>query len=148
MLTVSEAPIDASALLRAFEAKADGAGAIVTFTGHVRPVAAGGTVETLHLQAYPAMTEAGIQSAISDAQARWPISHVCVVHRTGDMQPGDAIVFIAAASAHRRAAFEAADFLMDYLKTKAVFWKREDTDQGPQWIEPRNEDYEDAARWE
>ena len=83
----------------------------------------------------------------SHSRERWPISELCVVHRTGEMKPGETIVFVAAASAHRRAAFEAADFLMDYLKTKAVFWKREDTEKGPAWIEPREEDYKDASRW-
>ncbi|MEL6860414.1 MAG: molybdenum cofactor biosynthesis protein MoaE [Pseudomonadota bacterium] len=148
MLTVSDAPIDAPALLKAFEESAGAAGAIVTFSGLVRPSASKGDVETLYLQAYPAMTESGIEAAMQETQARWSVSHLQVVHRTGEMKPGDTIVFVAAASAHRREAFEAADFLMDYLKTRAVFWKREDTAAGPQWIEPRAEDYEDAKRWD
>ena len=148
MLTVSDAPIDASALMKAFEQSAAGAGAIVTFSGLVRPSASNGAVDTLFLQAYPAMTESGIEAAMQATRERWPVSHLQVVHRTGEMKPGDTIVFVAAASAHRRQAFEAADFLMDYLKTRAVFWKREDTESGTEWIEPRAEDYQDATRWE
>ena len=148
MLRISDDPIDAGALLKAFEEKAMGAGGIVTFSGLVRPQSKAGDVQTLFLQAYPAMTEAGIEAAMSTTRQRWPVKELCVVHRTGEMKPGDTIVFVAAASAHRRAAFEAADFLMDYLKTKAVFWKREDTDHGATWIEPREEDYQDASRWD
>lgn len=148
MLKLSQEIIDAPALLRAFEQRVDGAGAIVTFSGTVRPKSASGPVNSLYLQAYPEMTEPGIKQAIETAQSRWPLTGVHVVHRIGDMLPGETIVFVAAASAHRRAAFEAADFLMDYLKTEAVFWKREDTDHGSAWIEPRANDYDDAKRWQ
>ena len=147
MLTVTEGPLNASALLNEFEKTAMGAGAIVSFTGLVRAEAAAGQVQRLYLQAYSPMTENGIQAAIDEAKARWPVPHVSVAHRVGDLVPSEAIVFVATASAHRRAAFEAADFLMDYLKTKAVFWKRETTDQGEAWIEPRADDYADAERW-
>lgn len=147
MLRISDAVIDAPALLRAFEASTGDAGAIVTFSGQVRPTASDAEVTSLFLQAYPAMTEAGIREAIEAATARWPVSEPLVVHRTGEMVPGDTIVFVAVAARHRRAAFEAADFLMDYLKTQAVFWKRENTDQGSTWIEPRSADYQDAKRW-
>ena len=93
------------------------------------------------------MTENGIAAALSAARERWPLTHVQVVHRVGDMAPKETIVFVATASKHRRAAFEAADFLMDYLKTEAVFWKRESTPDQTTWIEPREEDYSDASRW-
>ena len=93
------------------------------------------------------MTERGIEKAMTEAEARWPLMAIKVIHRTGEMAPGEAIVFVATASAHRRAAFEAADFLMDYLKTEAVFWKKEATPEGEHWIEPRSQDYEDRARW-
>lgn len=147
MLKVSDEPIEASALLETFEKEAAGAGAIVSFSGLVRSEAGEASVDHLFLQAYSPMTENGIQAAMDDARARWPISHACVHHRVGEMKAGETIVFVATASAHRRAAFEAADFLMDYLKTKAVFWKREITNQGEAWIEPRAADYEDAERW-
>ena len=147
MLRVSADPIDASEALKQFEQSAKGAGAIVTFSGQVRPQANSGKVETLHLQAYSPMTETGIESAINEAKTRWSIDQICVLHRIGDMAAGETIVFVATASQHRRAAFEAADFLMDYLKTEAVFWKKEGTASGDQWIEPRADDYVDAARW-
>lgn len=147
MLRVSADPIDASEALRLFEQNTGGAGAIVTFSGQVRPDAEAGRVETLHLQAYSPMTESGIETAINEAKTRWSIDRVCVLHRIGDIAPGETIVFVATASKHRRTAFDAADFLMDYLKTEAVFWKKEGTTSGDQWIEPRADDYVDAARW-
>ncbi len=144
---VSSDPIDTGSALNAFEADVNGAGAIVSFTGLVRPSSQHGDVATLHLQAYPPMTERGIEEAIAQTQKRWPLNAVKVIHRIGDMQPGDTVVFVAAAAKHRRDAFEAADFLMDYLKTNAVFWKKEITAEGEVWIEPRPEDYRDNARW-
>lgn len=146
-MVVSSEPIDPGAALNAFEASANGAGAVVSFTGLVRPSSQHGDVSTLHLQAYSPMTERGIQEAITKTQKRWPLNAVKVIHRIGDMQPGDTVVFVVAAAKHRRDAFEAADFLMDYLKTNAVFWKKEITAEGEVWIEPRPEDYRDNARW-
>ena len=101
----------------------------------------------MSLTAYSPLTENGIKAAVKAAETRWDLENVLVAHRTGDMFPGDTIVFVAAASKHRRAAFEAADFLMDYLKTEAVFWKKEITENGQAWIEPRAEDYIDKNRW-
>lgn len=147
MITLTDQPFSPSAALEAFQTKARGAGAIVSFTGLVRDHAASGAVSGLHLQAYSPMTERGIESAASEAARRWPLDAIEIIHRTGDMAPFEPIVFVAAASAHRRAAFEAADFLMDYLKTEAVFWKKETTPDGTRWIEPRAEDYADNARW-
>lgn len=147
MLRLTDQPFDAGSELRAFEAQAEGAGAVVSFTGLVRDAAASGDVTSLFLQAYSPLTERGIENAMADAETRWPLTALKVIHRTGDMKPGEAIVFVATASAHRRAAFEAADFLMDYLKTEAVFWKKEITTAGERWIEPRAEDYQDRARW-
>lgn len=147
MLSVTDQPINTGALLKAFEAEAPNAGGIVTFSGLVRPEAAQGRVKSLFLQAYTPMTENGIRDAMDTAKTRWPLEACTIVHREGEMVPGDTIVFVATASKHRRAAFEAADFLMDYLKTKAVFWKKETTDIGETWIEPRPEDYDDADRW-
>ena len=148
MILVSADEIDGPARLRAFEAEAGDAGAVVSFSGLVRPSSGQGDVKILHLQAYSPMTENGIEAAMAEAKDRWPLSNAVVVHRIGDMRPGDTIVFVATASKHRRAAFEAADFLMDYLKTKAVFWKREKTESTEVWIEPRDEDYADATRWD
>lgn len=147
MITISEASFDPGEALRAFTNETHGAGGIVSFTGHVRPGSASGTVQTLHLQAYSPMTERGIAAAVETAKSRWPLIGLRIIHRVGDMVPGDPIVFVVTAAAHRRPAFEATDFLMDYLKTKAVFWKKEIGSNGTQWIEPRPEDYSDSARW-
>lgn len=147
MLRVNSDPIDASALIKAIEADCPQSGGVVTFSGLVRPHASGGAVQSLFLQSYTPMTENGIRAAMDTAKSRWPLDACTVVHREGEMVPGDTIVFVATASKHRRAAFEAADFLMDYLKTKAVFWKKETTEAGATWIEPRVEDYDDASRW-
>ena len=142
-------PMDPSRLLGDFQSGLAIAGGIVSFSGVVRPTnGAGHSVRTLHLQAHPTLTEQGIAEARAAALARWPLEAVLVRHRVGDMAPGDTIVFVATASAHRRAAFEAADFLMDYLKTRAVFWKKEVTDRGETWHEPRGQDHAHFARWE
>ena len=147
-MVLTEAPLAAPALLTEVETAYPNAGAIVSFSGIVRPQnGAGERVTGLYLQAYSPLTERGMAAALAEALERWPLDGARIVHRIGDMGPGDTIVFVATASAHRRAAFEAADFLMDYLKTKAVFWKKETTPAGSTWIEPRSEDYADAARW-
>lgn len=148
MIRVAEEPINAPEALKAFEQELSDAGAIVSFTGQVRPQSAAGEVSALFLQAYSPMTENGIENALAEAQQRWPLAGVHILHRTGEMPAGETIVFVATASKHRRAAFEAADFLMDYLKTEAVFWKKETTSEGAVWIEPRQGDYQDAARWQ
>lgn len=148
MIRVSEEVIDAPQALSVFEHEMRDAGAIVSFTGQVRPKSATGDVSTLFLQAYSPMTENGIENALANAQQRWPLAGAHILHRTGEMRAGETIVFVATASKHRRAAFEAADFLMDYLKTQAVFWKKETTADGAAWIEPRKDDYQDAARWQ
>lgn len=135
-------------LLTQFEEDLGDAGGVVSFTGYVREQAASGTVSILHLQPHPVLTEKGISEAEETARTRWPLTACFILHRFGDMGPGEAIVMVATASRHRRAAFEAADFLMDYLKTEAVFWKKETTTNGSHWIEPRAEDYEDRKRWQ
>jgi len=147
MIALLDAPFEPAEALKSFEAEAAGAGAIVSFSGHVRPQAASGPVTSLYLQAHSPLTERGIEAAAETARERWPLTSLTILHRTGEMAPGEAIVFVATASAHRRAAFEAADYLMDYLKTEAVFWKKETGPRGEAWIEPRGEDYADRRRW-
>jgi molybdopterin synthase catalytic subunit len=148
MLEILDTPFDPSAALQQFTARASGSGAIVSFTGLVRAGAESDTVTRLHLQAYSPMTERGIQAAITRAEDQWDLTAITVMHRIGDMGPDEPIVFVAAASPHRRAAFEAVDFMMDYLKTQAIFWKKETRISGDRWIEPRAEDYNDANRWD
>ncbi len=146
MVRLQEEPFDAGALLTAFTEGRRETGAVVSFTGYVRAEA--GTVETLELDAYPGFTDTAIEAMAQEAQSRFGLQDVLVVHRTGRMGPGEAIVFVAAAAAHRRAAFEAADQLMDYLKSRAPFWKKSHGDGGGRWIEPSAQDYEDAKRWD
>ncbi|WP_298812439.1 molybdenum cofactor biosynthesis protein MoaE [uncultured Roseibium sp.] len=122
-------------------------GALVTFTGLCRDEA--GTLSALELEHYPGMAEAELTRIAEQAVQRWPLTGLTVVHRFGKIPPGENIVLVVSASAHRRAAFEAADFLMDYLKTRAPFWKKEhlvDGDSGS-WVEAKSGDEDDAARW-
>ena len=131
-----------------FVAGLDGDGAVVSFVGLARSAdAAGNAVTGLYLDSYPGMTEASLAAIADDALARFPVSAVRIVHRCGSLGPGEPIVFAAAAARHRRAAFEAADYLMDRLKTDAMFWKREDGVDGSRWIEPTDADRQDRARW-
>ena len=122
-------------------------GGVVSFTGHVRSGSTGAKVRLLQLTHYAEMTVPRIQTMAAKAAERWPLQGLLVIHRVGDMRVGKPIVLVCAASPHRRAAFEACDHAMDYLKTEAVFWKKEITETGEHWIEPRTEDYEDSNRW-
>jgi molybdopterin synthase catalytic subunit len=127
----------------------DGDGAVVSFTGLARPADSEGEAVTgLFLDSYAGMTEASLEAIARDALDRFPVSAVRVVHRCGAIGPGEAIVFAAAAAPHRRAAFDAADYLMDRLKTDATLWKREDGAAGSTWIEPNAGDRADRARWD
>ena len=123
------------------------AGAIVTFTGTVRDLADGG-LQAMTLEHYPGMTESEIEAIVATAQARWPLTAVSVIHRVGRLQPLDNIVFVGCASAHRGAAFDAANFIMDYLKTNAPFWKKEDGPGGSKWVDARDSDTAALARWQ
>lgn len=138
-------PFDPGALLTEFTRGRRETGAVVSFTGLAR--AEHGAVDTLELEAYPGFTDAAIASMAAEAVGRFQLDDLLVVHRTGPIAPGEAIVFVAVAAAHRRAAFEAADQLMDYLKSRAPFWKKSAGPGGERWIEPTARDYEDAARW-
>tara|TARA_R110002012_G_scaffold110556_2_gene255092 strand:+ start:9556 stop:10026 length:471 start_codon:yes stop_codon:yes gene_type:complete len=125
-----------------------GDGAVVAFTGLARGIGKDGSaVESLTLDWYPGMTERSMRDIAEAAAARFPVSDLVVVHRCGDLVPGETIVFVAAAAPHRRVAFEAADYLMDRLKTEAAFWKRETGPTGTRWIEPVDEDRAALARW-
>lgn len=126
---------------------AEGAGAVVSFTGLARgETREGAKVERLFLDHHPRLTEISLHDIAASA-GRFGVAAVRIVHRCGDIAPGEAIVFVAAAARHRRAAFEAVDCLMDALKTDAVFWKREDGVDGARWIEPTESDRADRARW-
>lgn len=141
---LAEEPFDPAQEIAAFTARHATAGGIVTFLGQVRD---SGGVEALELKHYGPMTLPGMAELARTAQRRWPLEGLLIVHRSGVMYPGDAIVLVAAAARHRRDAFAAADFAMDHLKSESWFWKREKTAIGWRWVEPRPEDHSDLARW-
>ena len=142
-VAVQEADFDLGAEAAALEAT--GAGAVVTFTGVVRDVAGG--LRHMELEQYPGMTLAALEAIADEAASRWPLGGVVVLHRHGRLAPGDRIMMVGTASAHRAAAFEAAAFLMDYLKSRAPFWKKEVTAEGAAWVAARDEDEVALGRW-
>lgn len=145
-VALTEAPFDPGALLSAFSVGRSEVGAVATFTGIAR--AEEGSTTTLELEAYPGFAEAEIGRIAADARTRFGLDDLMIRHRVGRIAPGEPIVFVATAAKHRRAAFEACDYLMDYLKSRAPFWKKEHGPDGARWIEPRAQDHADIARWE
>ncbi|WP_445005264.1 molybdopterin synthase catalytic subunit MoaE [Halomonas mongoliensis] len=148
MIRVQQAPFDAGDEQQALLAGRTDIGAVVCFTGLVRDFNETPEVTALTLEHYPGMTESALEAIVVEAEARWPLDGVRVIHRVGRLAPGDPIVLVAVASAHRRAAFEACDFIMDYLKTRAPFWKKEHATGGDYWVAERDSDHADASRWE
>ena len=122
-------------------------GAVASFIGTVRDVNDAAAISTLTLEHYPGMTEKALEAIVADAKTRFDIYEALVIHRVGELQPTDQIVLVVVTGAHREAAFDACRFLMDYLKTRAPFWKKEQTPDGPRWVEARASDDEAAARW-
>jgi molybdopterin synthase catalytic subunit len=122
-------------------------GAVVSFTGICRGIEGSEPIAALRLEHYPGMAEAEIKRHADEAMARWPLQGLTIIHRFGRIPPGENIVLVVTASSHRQAAFEAAEFLMDYLKTSAPFWKQEESARGKSWIEARDHDDAAAARW-
>jgi len=144
MIRVGQDDFDVAAELAALHASAGDAGAVATFTGHVR---GDDGLIALILEHYPAMTEREIAHHVDEARKKWPLLGVSVIHRVGRLVPGERIVFVAVAAAHRRAAFEACEFLMDYLKIHAPFWKQEERAGGTRWVEAKATDHDAAKRW-
>ena len=124
-----------------------GIGAVASFVGLVRDINEGSSVAAMTLEHYPGMTEKALEAIVAEARTRWDFIDALVVHRVGDLYPADQIVLVAVAGAHRGEAFAACEFIMDYLKTQAPFWKKEQTPQGARWVEARSSDDEAAARW-
>ncbi|MEW6445208.1 MAG: molybdopterin synthase catalytic subunit MoaE [Pseudomonadota bacterium] len=122
-------------------------GAVAVFLGTVRDINDDKTVSTLELEHYPGMTERALEEIEAKARMRWPLNDALIIHRVGPMRPEDQIVLVAVSSRHRHAAFEACAYIMDYLKTRAPFWKKEDTPEGPRWVDARESDFDAAARW-
>lgn len=125
----------------------EGVGAVVTFSGLVRNRSALGEVTAIELEHYPAMTEKSLRALVAEAEGRWPLLGITLIHRIGYLQAGAPIVMVAVASAHREAAFQAASFLMDFLKTRAPFWKKEWVGGVAHWVESKTSDAEAAGRW-
>lgn len=144
---VQEADFDVSAELAAMRRGNAAIGAIASFVGVVRDVNDGDTVSTMTLEHYPGMTEKSIAEIIDEAAGRWQVLDALVIHRVGTLQPTDQIVLVMVASAHRGDAFAACEFIMDYLKTRAPFWKKEMTPQGGRWVDARISDDAAAERW-
>jgi molybdopterin synthase catalytic subunit len=143
-VSVQEADFDAGAEIAALGADDGGAGAVASFVGLVR---GDGGLAAMTLEHYPAMTEKALAEIVAQARARWQLRRVRVVHRVGRLLPGARIVFVGVSSAHRGDAFAACEFIMDYLKTRAPFWKKEETPEGSRWVDARESDDTAAARW-
>lgn len=145
-IRVQHAPFDFGAEAAAFSQGHEQVGAIVTFTGLVRDADDGG-LATMEIEHYPGMTEAALTGIAEQARARWNLADTLIIHRYGVLRPGDQIMMVATASRHRKDAFEAAEFLMDYLKSRAPFWKKEHGTDGSQWVAARDEDEDALSRW-
>ena len=144
---VQREDFDLAAEIAALTAGRTDIGALVTFTGLVRGEAAGAAIEAMELEHYPGMTEAAIAAIEAEACARWPLQASLVIHRIGPLRPGEQIMMVATASPHRQAAFAAAEFLMDYLKSRAPFWKKETGTAGARWVDATEADEAALGRW-
>lgn len=142
---VQAARFEAGAELNSFAQGLTDVGAVVSFTGVVRDTK--GDLQEMLIEHYPGMTESAITKITDEATARWALADVLVIHRYGPLKPGEPIMMVATASAHRAAAFEAADFLMDYLKSRAPFWKKEVTADGASWVAAKDADEDALKRW-
>ncbi|WP_299889016.1 molybdenum cofactor biosynthesis protein MoaE [uncultured Ruegeria sp.] len=145
-VVVQEDAFDLGAEANAFAAADDTNGAIVTFTGVVRDLATG-NLDVMEIEHYPGMTERALTKIAEEAMVRWSLGDVLVIHRHGRLVPGDRIMMVATAAPHRKDAFEAAEFLMDYLKSRAPFWKKEITGAGADWVAAKDEDEDALTRW-
>ncbi len=147
MIRVQRQDFDIGAEIAALTRGRTDVGAVVTFAGLVRADADGDPLRSMTLEHFPGMTERELKRVEDEARVRWPLQDVAIIHRVGELLPGDRIVLVVTVAKHRAAAFEAASFLMDYLKTRAPFWKRELRTSGETWVEPRDSDDSAAARW-
>jgi molybdopterin synthase catalytic subunit len=147
MIAVQTEPFDIAAELAKLRAGRTDVGGIAVFIGTVRDMSEGRGVSAMTLEHYPGMTEKALAGIEAEARVRWPLQDVLVMHRHGELHPGDDIVLVITLSAHRDAAFAACQFLMDWLKTKAPFWKLEDGQGGRSWVDAKDSDDAAAARW-
>jgi molybdopterin synthase catalytic subunit len=147
VIRVQQQPFDLDNELKALRASAPGAGATSIFIGTVRGTGEHGGIEAMTLEHYPGMTETALSDIEAEAQSRWPLLGSLIVHRYGKLRPGEDIVLVITLAEHRQAAIEASTFLIDWLKTKAPFWKLEESGGGGQWVEAKNSDEDAAQRW-
>ena len=145
---VQQADFDVGAELSALRAADPRVGALASFLGLVRDINDGASVSEMTLEHYPGMTEKALEEIVTEARSRWDIYDSLVIHRVGPLKPCDQIVLVAVTSAHRGEAFAACEFIMDYLKTRAPFWKKEATPDGARWVDARETDDSAAARWQ
>ncbi|MEN9060550.1 molybdenum cofactor biosynthesis protein MoaE [Ponticoccus litoralis] len=145
-VVVQEAPFDFGAEAAGFAAGRTDMGAVVTFTGVVRDTGQD-ALDVMEIEHYPGMTEKALEAIAAEAMARWSLGDALVIHRFGRMAPGEQIMMVATAARHRKDAFEAAEYLMDYLKSRAPFWKKEHGRDGTSWVAARDEDEEALTRW-
>ena len=145
-IAVQSDPFDLGAESQAFASGHKDMGAIVTFTGVVRDLP-GDTLDRMVIEHYPGMTEKALTDFARGARERWSLGDVLVIHRYGDLKPGEMIMMVATAAPHRKDAFEAAEYLMDYLKSRAPFWKKEYTTSGAEWVAAKDEDEDALSRW-
>ena len=146
-VTISATPISPEQLLEGMRRGNPRIGAVVSFVGLMRDLNDGDDVSGLFLEHYPGMTEKALQAIVDEARERWNLERALVVHRVGDITPEEPIVMVVAASRHRGEAFQACEFIIDYLKTRAPFWKRERTASGERWVDARHSDDAAEARW-
>ncbi len=146
-IQVQETDFDVSAELKRLSAHDRTIGALVSFVGLVRDINEGESVSAMTLEHYAGMTEKALAEIAQQAQQRWPLQGITIIHRVGELLPSEQIVLVITASRHRHAAFESADFLMDFLKSKAPFWKKENTADGARWVDARESDEIALARW-
>ncbi|NMG76648.1 molybdopterin synthase catalytic subunit MoaE [Aromatoleum diolicum] len=147
-VSVQQADFDVGAEIAALSQDRHEVGAVASFVGLVRDISGGSNVAAMTLEHYPGMTEKSLEEIVEQARARWSLYAVRVIHRFGRLEPGDRIVFVGVAGAHRGESFAACEFIMDYLKTRAPFWKLEETPEGAHWVDARDSDDSAAARWE
>ena len=146
-IKIQESDFDLSAEIAALRKGDPRVGAVVSFLGAVRDMNDGSQVKSMTLEHYPGMTEKALQEILDQAKARWDIYQTLVIHRVGPLLPEDQIVLVAVTSAHRGEAFAACEFIMDYLKTAAPFWKKEDTPEGARWVDARVTDEVALSKW-
>ena len=145
-IVVQSEPFDLGKEASAFASGHEDQGAVVTFTGVVRNNEAG-TLKAMQIEHYPGMTESALTKIAESAQGRWDLGDVLIIHRYGDLVPGEMIMMVATTSRHRAHAFEAAEYLMDFLKSRAPFWKKEITDDSADWVAAKDEDEDALGRW-